>query len=97
LIETGAPLLNHSPAENPEPPGQGELWQALRSKCGELSALVLRADDPGEAIAFVFGYLPKHFQYAFELCGRKHPPVLADFEAGRQTASREGGTNADPT
>jgi hypothetical protein len=83
LIETGAPLLNPSPTESPEPTGQGELWQALRSKCGELSALILRADDPGEAIAFVLGYLPKHFQYACELCGRKRPPVLADFEAGR--------------
>ena len=96
LIETGVPSLNRSHTESAEPPGQWELWQALRCKCGELSALVLRADDPGEAIAFVLGYLPKHFQYAFELCGRKHPPVLADFEPGRRTASRDGGHNAGP-
>jgi hypothetical protein len=94
LIETGAPLLNGSHAESPEPPSQGELWQALRCKCGELSALVLRAEDPGEAIAFVLGYLPKHFQYAFALCGRKQPPALADFEAGLQSAWQEGRADA---
>src|SRR5262249_59074200 len=96
MIETGGPLLNHSRAESFEPPGQGELWQALRCKCDELSALVLRADDAGEAIAFVLGYLPKHFQYAFELCGRKHPPALADSAAGRQTGSRDGEHTANP-
>jgi hypothetical protein len=42
------------------------LWQATRCKCGELSALVLRADDPEEAAAFVLGYLPKHFKYVLE-------------------------------
>src|SRR5262249_56090240 len=97
LVETVVPLLNNQGgAGGAVPPGQGagdadaeaRLWEALRCKCGELSALVLRADDPGEAITFVLGYLPKHFQYAFELCGRKHPPALAHFEAGRN--GREG-------
>src|SRR5262249_14225619 len=88
LIETGASILNHPHAESPEPPGQGELWQALRWKCGELSALVLRADDPGEAIPFVLASPPRPFQYAFGWGGRKPPPALAHFEAGRN--GREG-------
>jgi hypothetical protein len=67
--------------------GEGPLWQALRAKCGEISALVLRADDPGEAAAYVLGYLPKHFEYVFEqLFGPKRSPVLRDCEAWRQAA-----------
>ena len=75
LVETVVPLLNHPGAEVPVRPGQGEgdadnkarLWEAVRCKCGELSALVLRADDPGEAAAYALAYLPKHFDYVFEL------------------------------
>jgi hypothetical protein len=73
-IETVEPLLNQSIEGPLPPPGQRELWQALRSKCGELSALVLRANDPGEAAEYVLGYLPKHFEYVFEqLFGQRHP------------------------
>jgi hypothetical protein len=80
LIETGATLLGGTRDEPPAPPGsvavgaegEGPLWQALRSKCGELSALVLRADDPGEAAAYVLDYLPQHLEHVFEqLFGRK--------------------------
>ena len=47
LIETVVPLLNRGQGEGPAPPGPGEsgedpraeLWQALRGKCDELSAL----------------------------------------------------------
>ena len=60
--------------ETPPNPRQGEgddakarLWEAVRSKCSELSALVLWADDPGEAAAYALAYLPKHFDYVFEL------------------------------
>jgi hypothetical protein len=49
-----------------EAEGNAELWQAMRHKCGELSALVLRADDPEEAAAYVLRYLPKHFKYVLE-------------------------------
>src|SRR5205085_2263575 len=67
LVETVVPLLNKSRDEGAAPPGEGgrgaedkaELWQALHGKCGELSALVLRADDPGEAAEYVLGYLPR--------------------------------------
>jgi hypothetical protein len=66
-------LLAPSREESAAPPGAGNeaegkaaLWQAMRCKCGELSALVLRADDPEEAAAFVLGYLPKHFKYVLE-------------------------------
>ena len=105
LIEAVVPLLNKAREGSPVPPGQdergadgeGELWQALRSKCGELSALVLRAQHPPEAAAYVLGYLPKHFEYVFEqLFGRKRAPVLTDFEAVRQVATRNGKHKADP-
>jgi hypothetical protein len=105
LIETGVSLLNRSPEESPVPPGQdergadvkGELWQDLRSKCGELSALVLRAERPDEAASYVLGYLPKHFDFVFEqLRGRKRRPTLADFEAARQAALQEAWHGADP-
>ena len=68
LVETATPLLHQSPGESPLRPGQGkcELWRALRCKCGELSALILRADDPHEAAAYVLGYLPKDLEYVFE-------------------------------
>jgi hypothetical protein len=48
------------------------LWRALRCKCGELRALVLRADDPGEAAAYVLNYLPKHFE---GVCERAPAPA----------------------
>jgi hypothetical protein len=75
LVETVVPLLNNPGVEAPKPRGPGEagadgnarLWEALRCKCDELSALVLRADDPGEAAAYALAYLPKHFDYVFEL------------------------------
>ena len=104
LIETGVSLLNGSREENPVPPGpnvrgadgEGELWQNLRVKCGELSALVLRAEQPGEAASYVLGYLPKHFDFVFEqLHGRKRRPMLADFEAALQAALREAWHGAD--
>jgi hypothetical protein len=85
LVETVVPLLNNPGGESPVPPSQAEgdaagkarLWEALRSKCGELSALVLRADDPGEAAAYALGYLPKHFDYVFELVqGQKRRRAL---------------------
>jgi hypothetical protein len=74
LVETVGPLLARSREESDAPSGSGagetegkaELWQAMRCKCGELSALVLRADDPEEAAAYVLRYLPKHFKYALE-------------------------------
>ena len=105
LIENGISLLNRSREESPASPGQGErgangegeLWQALRCKCGELSALVLRAHDPGEAATYVLGYLPKQFEHVFEqVYGRKRRPVLGGFEAARQVALRNGWHDADP-
>jgi len=105
LVETVVPLLNKSPEESPVPPGQGErgadgkaeLWQTLRCKCSELSALVLRADDPGEAAEYVLAYLPKHFEYVFELIyGQKRRPVLAGFESVGPAVLRDGVHDADP-
>jgi hypothetical protein len=53
--------------------------------------LVLRSADPGEAAAYVLGYLPKHFEYVLELIhGRKRRPVLGDPEAMSSVALREG-------
>jgi hypothetical protein len=79
------PLLDSSDDERPVPPagdqgagkGEADLWKALRGKCAELSSLVLRAEDPGEAGRYVLGYLPKHLEYVFEqLFGRKRLPVV---------------------
>jgi hypothetical protein len=67
--------------------GNTELWQALRCKCGELSALVLRADDPQEAAAYVLSYLPKDLDYVIELVrGQKRSPADNEVEA-RKPAS----------
>ena len=94
LVETVVPLLNNAHDESPVSPGpseKAELWQALRCKCGELSALVLRADDPGEAAAYVLGYLPKHLEYVFDLLhGQKRRPVLSDRKALGHVARRNG-------
>jgi hypothetical protein len=103
LIEKGVNTLAGGSHDEPPPPvgldqgdAEGPLWQALRSKCGEISALVLRADDPGEAASYVLGYLPKHFDYVFEqLFGRKRRPVLKDAEAWRQAAGGDGDHEAD--
>jgi hypothetical protein len=99
LVETVVPLLSSSGEVSSMPPGQdegngdgkAELWQALRHKCGELSALVLRAADPGEAVAYVLGYLPKHFEYVLELIhGQKRRPVVSDREAVSPVSLRNG-------
>jgi Na+-driven multidrug efflux pump len=96
LVETAGPLPGNARTRSPLSLGQGEggaddkteLWQDLRTKCGELSALVLRADDPREAAAYVLGYFPKHLDYVFELIhGQKRPSVLRDLEALSQPAS----------
>jgi hypothetical protein len=105
LIETGASLLNRSKEEGPGSPGQngngvngeGEVWHDLRCKCGELSALVLRAEHPDDAASYVLGYLPKHFDFVFEqLFGRKRRPGLPELEAVRQAALQDGWHGADP-
>jgi hypothetical protein len=60
-------------------------------KCGELSALVLRADDPGQAAAYVLRYLPKHLEDVFEVVrGQKRRPVLGDLAAACQVGPRPG-------
>jgi hypothetical protein len=84
LMETVVPRLSDSreaSAAAPSPreadaENRAELWRALRSKCGELSVLVLRADDPAEAARYVLGYLPEHLDYVFELV-RGPKPRLA--------------------
>ena len=95
LIEAGATMLGGARDEALVPPGpdkggadgEGPLWQALRYKCVELSALVLRARDPGEAAAFVLGYLPKHLEQVFEqLFGQKRRPVPKSSGARRLVA-----------
>ncbi len=105
LVETVVPLLNKSRDERPVPLDQGErdadgkaeLWQALHCKCGELSALVLRADDPEEAAEYVLGYLPKHLEYVFELVyGQKRRSVLTGFESVGPAALGDGVPDADP-
>jgi len=105
LLERGVTTLGGGSGDEPPPrvgldqgdaDGEGPLWQALRSKCGELSALVLRADDPGEAAAYVLRYLPKHFEYVFEqLFGPKRRPVLSDPGAWRRVARGDDGDETD--
>jgi hypothetical protein len=80
VAEMAVPMLNESRPDSSVPAGRGgrsadagaASWKALRWKCDELMALVLQADDPEEAAAYVLRYLPKHFEYVFKLlCGRK--------------------------
>jgi hypothetical protein len=57
---------------------------------------VLRADDPGEAAAYVLGYLPKHFDYVFELIhGQKRRPGFRESEAAARTGPRNGRHTGD--
>jgi hypothetical protein len=102
LIEKGATVLGEARNEPPVPPGpvglgaedEGPFWQALRHKCWELSALLLRTDDPGEAAAYVLDYLPKHIEHVFEqLFGPKRTPLLNRHEAWSQVA--RGGDDQD--
>jgi hypothetical protein len=95
LIETGVTRLSDSRDEPPVPDrrdeggagAEGCLWQAIRYKCGELSALVLRAERPGEAASYVLRYLPKHFDYVFEqLFGQLRRPVPNGSETWREVA-----------
>jgi hypothetical protein len=104
LVETVVPMLSRSREERPVPPDPGnrgadaraELWQALRSKCDELSTLVLQADDPEEAAAYVIDYLPKHFEYIFELlCGPKRGRAPGGVKAPSRVAHRNGKHDAD--
>lgn len=68
-----------------EDPGKARLWEDLRCKCVELSALVLRADDPGEAAAYALAYLPRHFDYVFELIqGQKRRRALGIARIGER-------------
>jgi hypothetical protein len=60
LLETVVPLPEQCRQGSSVP--SGELWQALRCMCAELSALVVRADDPEEAAAYVLDYLPLHLE-----------------------------------
>jgi hypothetical protein len=94
LLETVVPLLENSQDGGPAHPGrdqggttgEAELWQALRCKCDELSSLVLRADDPREAAAYVLGYLPKYLEYVFDLLfGPKRLAVSKALEAPQQS------------
>jgi hypothetical protein len=103
LIERLVTPVDRWQDESPVPPGagdgdaagKGELWEALRRKCAELSALVLRADDPGEAAGYVLGYLPKHFDYVFEqLFGRQRLPVCGGCGPARPVALRRGAHDA---
>jgi hypothetical protein len=105
LVETVVPMLHRSRGESRGPRVQGEadaegkaeLWQNLRAKCDDLATLVVRADDPEEAAAYVLGYLPKHLEYLFELvCGRKRVPVLNGVAAGCEVAHRNGEHPANP-
>jgi hypothetical protein len=73
-----------------------ELWQELRDKCDELSALVLRADDPKEAATYVLGYLPKHFDYLFELLYGPRRGRVLDAGTVCHSPHRNGKPDADP-
>jgi hypothetical protein len=79
VAETVVPVPNKLRPDSPVPSGHDETGadgraaalRDLRWKCDELMALVLRADDPEKAAAYVLRYLPKHFDHVFDLlCGR---------------------------
>jgi len=100
LVETIVPLLNKAGEDGlvlagprgAGADGQAGVWTALRGKCGELSALVLRADDPEAAAEYVFGYLQKRLDYAFETLPRAEAPpaALRGIEMVCQAALRGG-------
>ncbi len=74
LVETALPSPHRWPGGGTMLPGQGggatagkaDLWRALRRKCGEVRALVLQADEPAEAAAYVLDSLPKHLDDVLE-------------------------------
>jgi hypothetical protein len=88
----GARAQNEENAE-----GKAELWQNLRARCDDLAALVLSADDPEEAAAYVLEYLPTHLEYLFELvCSRKWVPRSDGVTAVCKVAHRNGKHHASP-
>ena len=98
VAETVVPVLDKPRPDSPVPAGHGEKGadaraaslQDLRWKCDELMALVLQADDPEKAAAYVLRYLPKHFDHVFELlCGRNG-------SACRKAASAEAAALTTP-
>jgi hypothetical protein len=105
LVETVVPMLSRARGESPGPraggqggaDGKAELWQNLRARCDDLATLVLQADEPEEAAAYVLGYLPKHLDYLFELlCGQKRVRVLDGVKAMCEVAHRNGKQPANP-
>ncbi len=74
VVEAVVPTLNKSRPESPAPAGHGAKdtdgkaasRRHLRGKCDELLALVLQADGPEEAAAYVLRYLPKQLDHAFK-------------------------------
>ena len=74
LVETPLPLSHRAPGGGMTLPGTGggatgdraDLWRALRRKCGELRALVLQAEGPAEAAAYVLDHLRNQLEDVFE-------------------------------
>jgi Na+-driven multidrug efflux pump len=105
LVEAVVPVLARSAGASPVPPDQAqkgadattELWQELRGKCDELSALVLRADNPEEAAAYVLDYLPNYFDYLFEvLYGQRRGRVLEPVRMVCHNSQRNGRHDTAP-
>jgi hypothetical protein len=94
-LQEGSPIPSDQSKRGPDP--EAELWQDLRGKCDELSALVLRGNNPEEAAAYVLAYLPKHFDYLFELSGsQRRGRVLDAVGAVFHPPHRNGTYGADP-
>jgi hypothetical protein len=104
LIETVVPLLKRSPEgslglsglSEGGADGKGSSWDLLRCKCDELSALVLRSNNPGEAAGDVLAYLPKRFEHVFEqLLGSERTALLARVESVHQGNGKGAGVAAE--
>ena len=99
VAETVVPVLNHSRLSSPAPTGDSEKgtrartasFRDIRWKCEELMALVLQADNPEAAAAYVLRYLPKHVDSVFErLDGREEARRKASEETAIPTAPSSG-------
>jgi hypothetical protein len=99
VAETVDPVLNHSRPNGPPTTGDGEKgtrartasFRDIRWKCEELMALVLQADNPEAAAAYVLRYLPKHVDSVFErLDGREQARREASDVTAIPTAPSSG-------
>lgn len=83
-------LDTDGPASPSEDGGEADLYRGIQTKHSEITALILRAEDPQTAAMFVLERLPQSLDYATELLyGPRRRPGLGSFVARCQELGTE--------